>query len=147
MPSFKIQTKIDSSISQVWSQFNEELLKKISPPFPSVQIIRFDGCSKGDLVILEINLLILKVIWSSQITSFNQDSTQFSFVDEGIQVPFGIKKWKHEHSIIKIDEMHCYIQDLVTFKTSFVFLDLILFPFLWGMIFYRKPFYKKYLTN
>jgi ligand-binding SRPBCC domain-containing protein len=147
MPSFKIQTKIDSSISQVWSQFNEELLKKISPPFPSVQIIRFDGCSKGDLVILEINLLILKVIWSSQIISFNQDSTQFSFVDEGIQVPFGIKKWKHEHSIIKIDEMHCYIQDLVTFKTSFVFLDLILFPFLWGMIFYRKPFYKKYLTN
>ena len=25
--------------------------------------------------------------------------------------------------------------------------NIILFPFLWGMIFYRKPFYQKYLTN
>lgn len=130
----------------VWSQFNEELLKKISPPFPSVQIIRFDGCSKGDLVILEINLLIHKVIWSSHITHSKQDTIKSIFIDEGIRVPFGIKKWKHEHSIVKIDDAHCYIQDFVTFKTAFTFLDLIIFPFLWGMMFYRKPFYKKYLT-
>ena len=113
----------------VWSQFNEALLTKISPPFPQVDIKRFDGCNKGDLVILEINLLFMKVI------------------DEGIKVPFGINMWRHEHSIIKIDESRCYIQDFITYKTSNVFLDIILFPFLWGMIFYRKPFYQKYLTN
>jgi hypothetical protein len=26
-------------------------------------------------------------------------------------------------------------------------LNYLLFPFLWGMIFYRKPFYKKYLSR
>ena len=131
----------------VWSQFNEALLKKISPPFPQVNIQRFDGCKTGDLVILEINLLLIRVIWSSKIIYDQQDSKQSVFIDEGIQVPFGINLWKHEHSIIKIDESRCYIQDFITYKTSNVFLDMILFPFLWGMIFYRKPFYQKYLTN
>ena len=147
MPSFNIQTKIGASMPFVWSQFNEALLKKISPPFPQVDIKRFDGCSKGDLVILEINLLFMKVIWSSEITNSNEDSNQSVFVDEGIKVPFGINMWRHEHSIIKIDESRCYIQDFITYKTSNVFLYIIFFPFLLGMIFYRKPFYKKYLTN
>jgi len=147
MPSFKIQTKIGASMPFVWSQFNEALLKKISPPFPQVNIQRFDGCKTGDLVILEINLLLIRVIWSSKIIYDQQDSKQSVFIDEGIQVPFGINLWKHEHSIIKIDESRCYIQDFITYKTSNVFLDMILFPFLWGMIFYRKPFYQKYLTN
>ena len=84
MPSFNIQTKIGASMSFVWSQFNEALLKKISPPFPKVNIQRFDGCSKGDLVILEINLLFMKVIWSSEITYSQQDSNQSVFIDEGI---------------------------------------------------------------
>ena len=131
----------------VWSQFNEALLKKISPPFPKVNIQRFDGCNEGDLVILEINLLFIQVVWSSKITYAKQDSKQSVFIDEGIQVPFGINLWKHEHSIIKIDDSQCYIQDFVTYETSNVFLDIILFPFLWVMIFYLKPFYQKYLTN
>ena len=131
----------------VWSQFNEALLKKISPPFPKVKIRRFDGCKLGDLVILEINLLFIQVIWSSKITYAKQDLNQSIFIDEGIQVPFGINMWKHEHSIIKIDNTQCYIQDFITYKTSNAFLDIILFPFLWGIIFYRKPFYQKYLTK
>lgn len=147
MPSFKIRTTIGASMPFVWSKFNESLLKKISPPFPKVNIQRFDGCKTGDLVILEINLIFIQVIWSSEITYAKQDSNQSVFIDEGIKVPFGINLWKHEHSIIKIDESRCYIQDFITYKTSNVFLDIILFPFLWGMIFYRKPFYQKYLTN
>jgi len=147
MPSFKIQTKIGAAMPFVWSQFNEALLKKISPPFPKIHINRFDGCKEGDLVILEINLLFIRVIWSSKIIYSKQDVHQSTFIDEGITVPFGIKQWKHEHSFIKIDDSECYILDDVTYKTSNVFLDIILFPFLWGMIFYRKPFYRKYLTN
>lgn len=147
MPSFKIQTKIGASMPFVWSQFNEALLRKISPPFPKVNIQRFDGCNEGDLVILEINLFFIQVVWSSKIIHSKQDSKQSVFIDEGITVPFGINIWKHEHSIIKIDDSQCYIEDFVTYKTSNVFLDIILFPFLWGMIFYRKPFYQKYLTN
>ena len=147
MPSFKIQTKIGASMPFVWSQFNEALLKKISPPFPKVNIQRFDGCKPGDLVILEINLIFIQVTWSSKITYAKQDSNQSVFIDEGIKVPFGINHWKHEHSIIKIDDDQCYILDFIPYKTSNVFLDMILFPFLWGMIFYRKPFYQKYLTN
>lgn len=147
MPTFKIQTKIGAAMPFVWSQFNEALLRKISPPYPKVNIKRFDGCKEGDLVILEINLLFIRVIWSSKISYSKQDDKQSTFIDEGITVPFGITHWKHEHSIIKIDDSQCYILDFVTYKTSNVFLDMILFPFLWGMIFYRKPFYKKYLTN
>ena len=92
MPSFNIQTRIGSSMPFVWSQFNEALLKKISPPFPRVIIKRFDGCNNGDLVILEIDLIFIQVIWSSEITYAKQDSEHCVFIDEGIQVPFGINK-------------------------------------------------------
>jgi ligand-binding SRPBCC domain-containing protein len=61
-------------------------------------------------------------------------------------MPFGLQYWQHKHRVKKITELSCEIIDEISFDTGKLFLNYLLFPFLWGMIFYRKPFYEKYLS-
>ena len=147
MPSFIVRTKIKAPMQSVWTNFNAALLAKLSPPLPTVKIIRFDGCAQDDLVILELNLIVKKVIWSSKITASEQTATYCSFTDEGIEVPLGITQWKHVHRIEFLTEETCQIVDHIRFTTSNTLLDMLLFPFIWGMIVYRIPLYKHFLNT
>lgn len=147
MAQFRIQTPIAASMEHVWAQFDKSLLLKISPPFPKVNIRRFDGCLKGDEVELEINLFGLQILWTSHITESAETPEKIYFIDEGRIVPFGIHTWKHVHSIIATGKDTCLVEDFVTYQTKFTILDYLLFPMLWGMMVYRKPFYQKYLTD
>ena len=147
MPQFKIQTPVSASMRDVWAQFDKSLLLKISPPFPKVHIRRFDGCLRGDEVELEIQVFGMKILWTSHITESKETAKKIYFIDEGRIVPFGIQSWKHVHSIISVNEKTCIVEDFVTYQTKFIILDYLLFPMLWGMMLYRKPFYKKYLNH
>ena len=147
MPNFKISCQVSASMSYVWSVFDERLLAKLAPPFPIARIIRFDGCKAQDEVIIELDFLILKTRWNSEITSYISDSTSHVFIDEGTRVPFGIKKWKHEHRIEVINKTQSLITDKIQFQTNYKLLDWLLFPFIWGMIAYRIPLYKKLLKQ
>lgn len=134
-------------MTHVWSNFNEKLLSKLAPPFPIARIIQFDGCNAQDKVIIELDFLVYKTRWSSVITSYISDSTSHVFVDEGTQVPFGIIKWRHEHRIEYINKTQSLIIDNIQFQTRYKLLDWLLFPFIWGMIAYRIPLYKKLLKQ
>jgi ligand-binding SRPBCC domain-containing protein len=146
MLSYSITTPIHASVSYVKERFTADLLLRLSPPFPRVTLKRFDGCKKDDQVILEINLIFLKVTWSSLIIEDSVTSEEWYFVDEGDKMPFGLQYWQHKHRVKKISDDSCEIIDEISFDTQNVFLNYLLFPFLWGMIFYRKPFYRKYLS-
>jgi ligand-binding SRPBCC domain-containing protein len=146
MLSYSISTPIQAPISHVKELFTADLLLRLSPPFPRVSLQRFDGCKKEDNVILEINLVFTKVTWSSLITEDKLTADEWYFIDEGVKMPFALKYWKHKHRVKKINEKSCEIIDEISFDTRNEFLNYLLFPFLWGMIFYRKPFYRKYLS-
>jgi ligand-binding SRPBCC domain-containing protein len=146
MLSYSISTPVQSPISHVKKLFTAELLIRLSPPFPTVTLQRFDGCKKDDNVVLVINLLFLKVTWSSLITEDLATENEWYFIDQGVKMPFGLQYWQHKHRVKKISEEACEIIDEISFDTRNAFLNYLLFPFLWGMIFYRKPFYKKYLS-
>jgi ligand-binding SRPBCC domain-containing protein len=146
MLSYSISTPIQAQISHVKDLFTADLLLRLSPPFPRVSLQRFDGCKQNDNVILEINLLFTKVTWSSLITEDALTTDEWYFIDQGVKMPFGLQYWQHKHRVKKINEVSCEIIDEISFDTRNEFLNYLLFPFLWGMIFYRKPFYKKYLS-
>ena len=146
MLSYSISTSIQAPISYVKELFTANLLLRLSPPFPRVSLQRFDGCKKDDNVILEINLVFTKVTWSSLITEDKLTADEWFFIDEGVKMPFGLNYWQHKHRVKKINENSCEIIDEISFDTRNEFLNYLLFPFLWGMIFYRKPFYQKYLS-
>ncbi len=147
MPSFQVRTRVQAPMQQVWTMFDAALLKKLSPPFPQVRIVRFDGCQTGDIVTLELNLLVAKPLWTSHITSSVQNEDACAFVDEGVEMPLGLSAWRHEHRIEKYDVKSAEIVDKISFRTKYWLLDYLLFPLFWGMIVYRIPLYKLYLNQ
>ncbi|WP_194775459.1 SRPBCC family protein [Pararhodonellum marinum] len=141
----KIETKVDQPYLQVKEGFDKDLFNKLSPPFPPVKLLRFDGSSKGDIVSLELNFIFFKQVWTSEITYDRTDENEFVFVDEGIKLPFFLKSWKHRHRLINLG-LGTVIRDEIEYKAPFKLLTILLYPALFLQFWYRKPIYKKYFS-
>ena len=137
-----ISTQVEKSYLEVKEGFNDSLFLKLNPPFPPVKLLRFDGSSKGDIVILELNLLLFKQKWVSEITDDHTDEQEFYFIDEGTTLPFFLKKWKHKHRIIR-QENGSIIKDEIEYQGPAGILTLLLYPVLYLQFLYRKPVYQK----
>ena len=138
----KITTQVNADWKTVQQGFNEELFKALNPPFPKVSLRQFDGCEKGDIVDLELNFLVFKQRWKSEIIDDHTTEKSFYFIDVGVKTPFFLKSWKHQH-IIQASINGSEIIDQITFTTGTLFTDLIMYPLLVGQFLYRKPIYKK----
>ncbi len=137
-----LQTHVEKSLPNVKAGFNESLFSRLSPPFPPVKILRFEGSKAGDIVSLELNFVLFKQTWTSKITEDKSNESEFYFVDEGIELPFFLKKWKHKHRIIK-SEKGTLIRDEIDFQAPFALMTLLLYPALLAQFLYRKPIYRK----
>lgn len=137
-----IETPVEQGYLDVKKGFNESLFKRLSPPFPPVKLLRFDGSEKGNLVSLELNFLLFKQKWTSEITEDKTTDLEFYFVDEGIELPFFLKKWKHKHWVISTG-IGSIIRDEITYEAPFGLMTWLLYPALWLQFVYRKPIYKK----
>ena len=62
-----LDTSVHQSVSDVWAGFDRQLFNQLSPPFPPVDVVRFDGCLRGDVVHLRLNFLLFKQDWTSDI--------------------------------------------------------------------------------
>lgn len=122
--------------------FNQNLFLKLNPPFPPVRLLRFDGCSKDDIVSLELNFLLFKQQWTSVILEDGLDEKEFYFVDAGQKLPFFLKFWKHRHRIVKAGDGARIVDD-ITFRSPFFLMDFLLWPVLWLQFLYRKPIYQR----
>jgi ligand-binding SRPBCC domain-containing protein len=138
----KIETLVKSNLGIVKAGFNESLFLKLSPPFPTVKLIKFDGCNKGDKVTIELNFILFKQIWDSEIIDESSTNDTWFFVDKGVKLPFFLKNWHHTHSIKTSNEGAKIIDD-VTFTTGTLLTDILTYPFLWMQFLYRKPIYKR----
>lgn len=138
-----IRTKVNSPLVEVKAGFDESLFLSLNPPFPPVKLIQFDGCRKGDKVHLELNFLLFKQQWISDITYDKLDDEIFEFIDVGVRLPFFLKRWKHHHIVKKLDHSRSEIVDDISFSTPFILIDLLFYPALYLQFLYRKPVYRK----
>lgn len=138
----QLTTLVQQPYKQVFNGFTQNLFVKLSPPFPPVKLLQFDGCQVNDRVRLRLNFLLFKQTWESLITDFQENTQEISFVDEGVQLPFFLKYWKHHHRIVK-DGEHTKIIDDISYKTPFILFDYLMYPALYLQFLYRKPVYKK----
>ncbi|RYY31690.1 MAG: hypothetical protein EOO04_00280 [Chitinophagaceae bacterium] len=53
-----LRTPVRQSPDQVWAGFDRTLFDRLSPPFPPVDVVRFDGCLKGFAKVGKYLLLI-----------------------------------------------------------------------------------------
>lgn len=137
-----VETEVGQDYLKVKDGFTESLFLKLNPPFPPVKLLRFDGSETGDLVSLELNFLLFKQKWTSKITDHHFNENEFFFIDEGVELPFFLKSWKHKHRLIKKGN-HCLIRDEITYESNNSVFTKLLFPVLKGQFLYRKPIYKK----
>jgi len=137
-----IETPVNQDYLQVKEGFNETLFKKLSPPFPPVKLLRFDGSTRGDLVTLELNFVFFKQKWTSEIMENQTSDKEFYFIDKGIELPFFLKKWTHKHRIVK-DGENSIIRDEIDYQAPFWILTLLLYPAMLLQFAYRKPIYRK----
>ncbi len=127
---------------KVWDGFDESLFVKLSPPFPFVKLLQFDGSTKGDRVGLELNFILFKQKWISDIIDNGKNEDQIYFIDKGVVLPFFLKKWQHRHILKKYGEGTKIIDD-IEYSTGTFLTDILMFPALYLQFLYRKPVYKK----
>ncbi len=143
-----LETQVTSSVQQTWAGFDRQLFDQLSPPFPPVDVVRFDGCLKGDVVHLRLNFIVFKQDWISLIvdqqTIRTADRTdEIFFIDEGTQLPFFLAYWRHRHRLLRNADGLTVIVDDITFRTPFLLTDYLFYPLLWLQFAYRKPIYRR----
>jgi ligand-binding SRPBCC domain-containing protein len=137
-----IATLVGKDYQGVNAEFNQALLQRLSPPFPKVSILRYDGNKIGDEVHLQLDFLLFKQEWTSLITENQQSSAAYGFVDEGINLPFFLSAWKHGHWLVK-KGTQTEIRDDIHFQTPWWLPEGLVYPLLFLQFAYRKPIYRK----
>ena len=137
-----IETAVEQGYLDVKSGFDASLFIKLSPPFPPVRLIRFDGSRKGDFVTLELDFIFFRQKWTSEITDDRTTDLEFFFVDQGVELPFFLKTWRHKHRVIS-SGIGSLIRDEIEYEAPIEFLTYLLYPVLWAQFAYRKGIYRR----
>jgi ligand-binding SRPBCC domain-containing protein len=133
----------DAELIEVKQGFTLRLFQALNPPWMPAKVLRFDGCSVGDVVRLKLGVWPLNLDWESHITEEKTGEYSWYFVDEGVVLPFFIKKWRHVH-LVESQNGRCRISDQIELAFSSVLWAWVFAPLLRGQFAYRKPIYKKH---
>ncbi|GJM59469.1 hypothetical protein [Persicobacter diffluens] len=142
----KINTRINAPLELVQEHFAQDLFEQLNPPFPKAAVLVYEGNYPGARVELEIDFLLFKQKWISEITTVQKEPDNYSFIDEGRQLPFFLKNWHHHHLLLK-KGVQTEIVDDIQFSSGNSLLDLLLYPGLLIQFLYRKPIYKSYFNS
>ncbi|MCC9165430.1 SRPBCC family protein [Pontibacter harenae] len=137
-----LQTNVQQDYLKVFHAFDEQLFRKLSPPYPKTKLLRFDGSEPGDVVALELQTGLSCHRWTSLITERNITATEAYFIDEGQEVPSPLRQWRHKHLITK-NGNGATIHDIINYSTGNKVLDLLLYPLMLSQFSMRKPIYRK----
>lgn len=137
------QADVATNLKTIQQQFNRDLFLKLKPPFMTLNLKRFDGCEKGHEVHLELGLPGFLQSWISTITEAHQEPHRWVFVDEGTELPFPLKRWRHEHQVVELAPQHSRIIDSIEFDCGNPALNALMFGPLWLSFSVRPAIYKK----
>ncbi len=140
----KITTSVACDPQYVWDNFGESLFQKLAPPFPKARLLEFGGNEKGARVAIELDFLLFRQKWVSDITESGRIDVGYYFVDEGRELPFFISKWKHRHMILADGNGGAKIIDDVSFQSHGKLMTWLFTPLIWLQFVYRKPIYKRF---
>jgi ligand-binding SRPBCC domain-containing protein len=137
-----LKTAVQQDYIAVFNAFDELLFRKLSPPYPRLKLLRFDGSEPGDMVEVELQTGIKSFRWTSRITERNITDTAAYFIDQGQELPPPLHYWHHRHLITK-NGSSAIIHDIITYSTNFKALDLLLYPLMLAQFSMRKPIYRR----
>ena len=137
-----LRTPVQQDYLSVFKAFDGQLFRKLSPPYPRLKLLRFDGSAPGDMVEVELQTGIRSFRWTSLITERRITETEAYFIDQGQELPPPLRYWRHKHLITR-NGSGAIIHDLITYSTGIKLVDLLLYPIMLAQFGMRKPVYQK----
>lgn len=141
------ETRIERPFLEVKAGFNLDLFLTLKPPVVNFAVNRFDGCSPGNEVHVELGFLGKKQKWVSVITQEKQHEKEWSFIDEGKIMPWPLATWKHLHRVVSLDDKSSKIIDDITCECVHSWLNVFMYPALWFSFSTRANRYKKFFQG
>jgi len=140
-----LRTRVAQPPARVMAGFDRTLFLQLAPPFPKMNLLRFDGSRPGDRVEMELVVGPKRWRWTSLITEAGQfpNGTQY-FVDEGQELPAPLRYWHHRHLVTPYAKgLGSVIVEDITYRTGSRVLDVLLYPAMWAQFAWRKPTYRR----
>jgi ligand-binding SRPBCC domain-containing protein len=141
------ETQIDRPYLEIKAKFNLDLFVALKPPVVNLSVKRFDGCSPGNEVHLDLNTFGMKQKWVSVITEETLTDKEWSFVDEGKFMPWPLGSWRHHHRVVALDDKSSLIIDDITFECVLPWMNIFMYPALWPTFAIRPSRYKKFFRG
>jgi len=141
--NIKLKTRVKGNYREIMARFDRSLFEALAPRHGAMEIVEFTGSQKGDRVHIRF-LKPLKADWVSVITEDHINEQEAYFTDEGVQLPYPLSFWKHNHIVRKITEGTSEIIDDITFRGANALVTLLLYPFIFLGFYPRKRIYRHY---
>ncbi|MEM9921404.1 MAG: hypothetical protein AAF990_25105, partial [Bacteroidota bacterium] len=141
--NIRIATEVQGNYRDVIQRFDRQLFEALAPKNAKIEIVEFTGSKKGDRVHIRF-LSPLKAEWVSLITEDGVNDKEAYFVDEGVQLPFGLSYWRHRHIVEKVTANTSRIIDDITFKGPNFIFSLFMYPGIFMGFYPRKKIYRAY---
>ncbi len=142
----RIKTRgIKGEYRKVFSHFDERLFDRLLPPKWVAEVEKYEGNKLGDRVIINFKKPVkgqLKV----EILSKDITSKQAFFMDEGLNMPFGIKYWRHFHRVFAKGDESVIVDD-IHFSFNNRLKDMIAYPIIKFIFKRRCKVYKAYFES
>jgi ligand-binding SRPBCC domain-containing protein len=138
-----LRTQVKGNYKIVMEQFDRKLFEALTPKQGKMEIVEFTGSKKGDRVHLRF-LSPIKADWVSLITEDGVNEQEAYFVDEGTELPFPLRYWKHRHVVERLTEDTCIIVDDIQYKGPNAVVTALMYPALWAAFYPRKSVYRSY---
>ena len=144
--NIKIRTIVPGHFQAIMQAFDRQLFEALAPKMARMEIIEFTGSKKGDRVHVRFTKP-LSADWISEITEDARTDSKAWFIDEGIQLPWPLARWKHIHLVRQVDDQRTEIVDDISFTGRNGLLSVLLYPFILLGFLPRKRIYKAYFSK
>ena len=142
----RLSTEVKGHYKDVMARFDRQLFEALTPKQGKVEIVAFTGSKKGDRVHLRF-LSPIQADWVSDITEDGANEQEAYFVDEGVQLPYPLKYWKHRHIVRRLTDHSSLIIDDISYRGPNKLMSLLMYPALWAAFYPRKRIYRSYFGH
>ncbi|WP_444685662.1 SRPBCC family protein [Alkalicoccus luteus] len=113
--TFYYGTIIDKPLQEVWDFFQATENLAAITTFPEITVKGSERSEEGAEIELQMNFYAAKLSWKSRISEVSEPNY---FIDEGIEVPFPFKVWRHVHAFKTEPDGRTKMIDMVQFDAS-----------------------------
>ena len=127
------------------SEFKNFEFVKYLTMYQPIKIIKWEGIKNEDIAFFKLWFFGWKN-FKVKHSNYSKNKNEFLFVDYGIDLPFGLQSWQHEHKVIKKNS-GVIIIDSLNIEHKNKILGILLFPILLFPILIRKILYILYFSK